>query len=528
MHEGSLKRSGRISREALFLGVLGTLLLGASVWIPSLRSRRYASPDETAVAIVAERIASFASPRILEPLASAYPWMHPRSWVSQGNALVPVGFLGWPLLLAPFVFVASSRVLPWLGWLLLLSSAYPLFYLLRKRFSFSASWVGVVTMFASPMVILYANRGLFPNVGLLASALWSIWALERVKETGRGAWIAAVFCGLACIIRPVELVWLVPWWIWTGGSVCIRRERRIYVAWALFLTILAVFFLANAFVYGHWWQIGYWLRDNSLGHASTISRVQPSVHLFPFGIHPRNILWNIRSFFVPFLWPSVSVVVAALFVYARAQRGRFWYRELFARHAFIILSAWTILVLLLLYGSGLYQDHVQVGAVTLANSFLRYLLPLAPLTGFATAYLFERCAFSPMRRLIAFIAVGCVVLFGIYTTCFKDDESVLATRKELARYEQVLQKAQQVLPSGSIILSERSDKIFAGVYHAVSPMPSLSETTRLIHDTQVLVKVGLYARPPSQMERDAWHAESVELIDLGTFGREHLYRLSSR
>ncbi len=528
MHEGSLKRSGRISREALFLGVLGILLLGVSAWIPSLDGRRYASPDETAVAIATERMASFASPRILEPFASAYPWMHPRSWVSQGSALVPVGFLGWPLLLAPFVVVAGSRVLPWLGWLFLLSSAYPLFRLLRRRFSFSASWVGVVTMFASPMVILYANRGLFPNVGLLASALWSIWALERVKETGRGAWLAALFCGLACIIRPIELVWLVPWWIWAGGRACMQKDRRICVAWALFFTILAVFFLANAFVYGHWWQIGYWLRDNTLGRVSATSHVQPSIHFFPFGIHPRNILWNIRSFFVPFLWPSVSVVVAALFVYARAQRGRFWYRELFAQHAFIVLSAWTILALLLLYGSGLYQDHVQVGAVTLANSFLRYLLPLAPLTGLAAAYLFERCAFSPTRRLIAFVAVGCVVLFGMYATCFKDDESVLTTRKELARYEQVLQQARHVLPDGSIILSERSDKIFAGFYRAVSPMPSISETTRLVHDVQVLVKVGLYARPPSQTERDVWRAQGVELIDLGVFGREHLYRLSSR
>ncbi len=529
MQEGSLKRSWFRSGEHWFVAFFVLMVGVASFAIPSLGGRQYASPDERAVAFVATRLASFQSPRLLEPLAVSYPWLHPRSWVSQGGSLVPVGFLGWPFLLAPFAMVFGSWVLPLIGWFLMASTVYPLFWLLRKRFSLSASLVGVMGFLASPMVLLYANRGLFPNVGLLAAALWSVWAFERVRDTGKGAWLAALFCAMACVIRPFELLWLFPWWIWAGGRFSIRRERSVYLAWLLFAAIIVVFLMGNASVYGHWWQIGYWLRDNPLKSTGSVLRGDTaSVHLLPFGIHPRSILWNVRSFFLTFLWPSVLIGGTALVVYVRRSRARFSLTSASLRdHSFVLLGLWTMGVLVTVYGSGLYQDHVQVGAVTVANSFLRYLLPLAPLVGVAAAYLYDVFSTKVDRRWIA-LALLFVTVFGVYSISVRDDEGVFTTRKELRRYEQVLSAAKQVLPEGSIVLSDRSDKMFSGVYRTVSPMPSREEVLRLLQDPSVTLKVGLYARPPSQMDRDAWRAQGIELIDLGVFGREHLYRVSSR
>lgn len=529
MQEGSLKRrwfhSGGHWFVACFVLVVGV----TSLVIPSLGGQRYASPDETAVAFVATRLASLQSPRLPEPLAVAYPWLHPRSWVSQGGSLVPVGFLGWPLLLAPFVMVFGSWVLPLVGWLIMCSAMYPLFFLLRRYFSPSASWIGVMMFLASPVVLLYANRGLFPNVGLLVSAIWSVWAFLRARDLGKGAWLAALFCGIAFVVRPFELLWLLPWWVWAGGRALIRRERSAYVAWALFLFIILTFLVGNALVYGHWWQIGYWLRDNSLKNTNIVLRGEATpIHLLPFGLHPRSIIWNVRSFFTIFLWPSVVIGGAALVMYVHAWRTQLSLgRSFFKDHALPLLGLWTTFVLVTVYGSGLYQDHVRVGAVTVANSFLRYLLPLAPLVGVAAAYLYDRFSLKVDRRWAASILL-LIALFGVYSVSVRDDEGVFATRRELQRYEQVLSFAKQVLPEGSIILSDRSDKIFSGVYRTVSPMPSREEIVRLLKDPSHSLKVGWYARPPSQMDRDEWRARGVELIDLGVFGREHLYRFSSR
>lgn len=527
MQEGSLKRRWfRVSEHWFVAGLL--LVLGlTSLVIPSLGGRRYASPDETAVAVVATRFASFQSPRVQESLALSYPWLHPRSWVSQGTSLVPVGFLGWPFLLAPFVALFGSGVLPWVAWLIMCSSVYPLFYLLRRYFSLSATWVGVIVFLASPMVLLHANRGLFPNVGLLTSALWSMWALTRAKETGKGLWLAAVFCGAACVIRPFELLWLVPWWVWAGSRAMIRRGRSAYVALIVLFFVIAAFLIGNALVYGHWWEIGYWLRDNSTKSTDVVlDGGSVSVSLLPFGLHPRSILWNVRSFSRAFLWLSGVIAGVALgFCVRSLWQKRCSLRVFLREYSFIVLGLWTTLVLVTVYGSGLYQDHVQVGAVTVANSFLRYLLPLAPLVGVAAAYLYEHAKID--RRFVALLLLF-VTLFGVYSVSVRDDEGVFATRSELARYEQVVSAAKQILPEGSVVLSDRSDKVFSGVYRTVSPMPSREEVARLLKDPALSLKVGLYARPPSQVDRDEWRSRGVDLIDLGVFGREHLYRLSSR
>ena len=130
-----------------------------------------------------------------------------------------------------------------------------------------------------------------------------------------------------------------------------------------------------------------------------------------------------------------------------------------------------------------------------------------------------------------FLVYSCLVLFvsfGVYATCFKDDESLLATRRELKRYALVLEATKLIFPPDSVILSERSDKIFAGTYRVVAPLPTREEVRRLLQDQRYHFMIGLYLRPPSQTERDAWHAQGIELIDVQSFGREHLYRLSLR
>jgi hypothetical protein len=115
MPESSLKLWKNQPLLCVVFATLSLIFLVTSMVLPLVERGRYASPDETAVVRVAERLAHGQSPRIDEPLAVTYPWLHPRSWVSHGAALVPVGFLGWPLVLVPAAFV-GSWMLPWPAW----------------------------------------------------------------------------------------------------------------------------------------------------------------------------------------------------------------------------------------------------------------------------------------------------------------------------------------------------------------------------------------------------------------------------
>lgn len=529
MQHVSLKRPSRPFLFWIGIGCLALCLCLTSLVLPFAFRGKYASPDETAVAIVAERLGSGRSPRIEEGLAIPYPWLHPRSWVSQGTGLVPVGFLGWPFLLSPWVAAFGASVLPWVAWLWFVSGFYPFYRLLRGRFSSLSAAVGVLAMAATPMVLLYANRALFPNPAILSAFLWSLWGLELAKRQARYAVFAGLLMGVAVIIRPIELIWMLPWWGWRLRELP-RTKRSLFPLCVTFLGMILLFLGMNHVVYGHWWRVGYWIGDNASLNTKMILSDSPVTikRIFPFGIHPRAMWWNLQSFTWDFLWPFWLLFAVAVLRYGRSAKGIFVGYKQWLSASFILISLWTVFCLVVVYGSGVYQDHVQPGAVTVANSFLRYLLPLAPLVGVASAFLFEACHDHRKYSWLASVLVIGLCGFGIYAVTLKDDEGVIATRTELKRYADIHDQALQAFSPGSVIISDRSDKIFSSSFRAVSPRPSLEEMARLVKDVKVPLQVGIFARPFSQRERDDLRRLGVDVLEVSSFGRERLYRLLPR
>lgn len=92
----------------LFIGALFSIL-------PSLRRSVYASPDETAYAKAAQTWHAYGNFFLSNPSISSFSSFHPRSWVLNQNALVPVGFLGWPWFAAQLFDVSGERYLSWLA-----------------------------------------------------------------------------------------------------------------------------------------------------------------------------------------------------------------------------------------------------------------------------------------------------------------------------------------------------------------------------------------------------------------------------
>ena len=163
-------------------------------------------------------------------------------------------------------------------------------------------------------------------------------------------------------------------------------------------------------------------------------------------------------------------------------------------------------------------DHIKPGAVTIGNSFLRYLL---------RCFLWESIFLKGIEKMFSatrFYGVAILLcLCGLFTVFAKDDEGLLATRRELRRYASIRAAAMELLPPDTVILSERSDKIFFPVFRTVSPLPSVSERVRLTQTPDT--SVALFARPLSQAERDAWRAAGVVSQELESFVRERPYHL---
>lgn len=516
--------SAEVRKDLACLGAL--LLLGAAgfAFLPSLGADVFASPDETAVFEVSRRFASGQTAARPEVLAEEYPWLHPRSWVSQGQRIVPVGFLGWPWLLQAFVHFGKAAV-PFAASFFILSSVVPLFFLL-KRFGRVPALFGGLVYLSYPPLLLYGNRSLFPNAPVLAFALWSAWAMTR--ETWSRAWLKHLFIGVASgavfAIRPVEAMWIIPWWIVAGWSWRPDRKMLAYVAGGLALVVLPVLFHAQL-TYGAFWKSGYVLADNPAPASVTIipstdvPAPDPTERYLPYGFHPRAIASNSRSFLFGYAWPWTLLALAgAAFAISNWKK---WNRrgQLTAG-----ATVWTTLVLLAVYGSGTYTDNINPGAVTIGNSFLRYLLPLSVACAFSAALLASHPVFKQGRaRLAGFGLVLALAGFGVWKAFAGDNESILAVRPELKRYAVIRAAASEWFSSSDVILSERSDKIFFPAYRAVSPLPPSEEVGRLVRSADV--KVGLFVRPMSQKDRDAWRSHGVEPIELASYGRERLYLL---
>ena len=497
------------------------IFLWLATVLPRTTTELFASPDETAVMAFAKAWTpggGFRLPHGLTADLAQLASLHPRSMVRQGEWLVPVGFLGMP-----FVAMLADKVASGFGAyltaLLVLSSAYPLWQL-AKRSNRRVATVTVLLTLSFPTVLLYANRGLFPNLPVVALAIWSVWAWREIGSHLKSravsgqrsavnavcrpqaanllAVLAGLTLGLALAIRPTEALWLLPWIVWAIWS---GREGRtglrpyVMAGVVTFLACLGGLWLAYQTYPSSGWLpvIGYQLRDSLLQAAdSSPQAAQPTVKL-PFGFHPRVMWENTRVYLLSYLAPWM----AAAFFGAYLALRKSWNLQ---ATIFLALSGWTAAVLLLVYGSAIYTDNIR-GTVSLGNSFLRYLLPLVPLVAYGAARLIDAVWRLPRRgHALAVIVTAFFVFYGAAVAWAGDEEGLRNTRRELARYEAIRAKAEERLLPGPTILSARPDQIFATrPFVVVSPLPD-KPTLRAILESKVPVALFHRRLTPEQVE----------------------------
>ncbi len=511
-------------------------------FLPSAMVRSYASPDETAHAVMTEEIAVHGRVSRSDSQVFTFPWLHPRSWASQGTRVVPVGFLGWSVFLVPWYWLLGPHGLPWIGAFIFASGIWPFFHLLARHFgggerrARQGALLATLITWSFPAFIVYGNRGLFANGPVLVFFLWGLWLLmcARRLETGerrRNLFLilATVCIGLALTIRPVEFIWMLPWLLWGVWGMKVTRTEICTTACALLITILPATILAYQ-AYGAWFTVGYWIHDHLLPTDVLRSAVSPAIsgneiRWLPYGFHPRHMWWNVSSFFLHRLWmwiiPTMGIVSFCV-----VQERRRWLmplrRMISVRWVIpLLLSGWTTMCLLVLYGSGLYNDHVRIGAVAIANSFLRYTLPIACFVGIVIGLVFVHTSARWVRRMIVSWSV-LLVIMGVQQAFIADDEGLWKTRAELIRYENIREKAENVFSPDAVLFSERSDKVFFPTFRAVSPLPKPQEMSRLARQH---VEIGLFARPLSQQQKDDWRESGFDVQEVASFGRERLYKL---
>ncbi|MFZ2804215.1 MAG: hypothetical protein WA001_03255 [Patescibacteria group bacterium] len=493
----------------------------------------FLSPDETAVATSARDFGQNFTMRIEDKLLSEGPWLHPRSYVTQGSAMVPVGFLGLPAILGIVWKFLGDWGLALFVPLLAISAAYPLFRLLQRFGNFAAG-IAVLVWMSFPTVILYANRGLFPNLPALCFFLWGLYFLS-FKKSMRWMIAAGLCTGAALAIRPTEIVWMLPWvWlVWQVHDVKktkTRSTRQLVVAGiiAAVVPMLALSVVAWR-TYGTPFAVGYLLHDAG-GSQVVVSSLPPvassavgcsslscTFHsIWPFGVHPRDVWFNFQSYVLIFLGPWFVLMLCAFAAYVSKRRS--W--------KVLAVSAWTLVVLAIVYGEAIYQDHVGVNVISSGNSYLRYLVPLAGLAALSAAalaaWLGARLGKNKSSVVMAAV-VMVLMLLGAWTATSRDDENIFTTTLELQRYAHVRSVTLQDIRPQAIIVSDRSDKIFFPTFRVATPVPSFDLLRPLV--TNAPIPTMLYATTLNQTQTAQWEAGGIGLQPIFNSENETLYQM---
>jgi hypothetical protein len=512
-----MKRFWTISAASFALAVL----LGTSFFVlPSLGVDVYLSPDETANAVTAKNFISTDRVELYAPYLATFPWMHPRSFVATTEKLLPVGFLGMPLMLATIGRIFGTWSLGLITPFIALSAVIPLWFLM-KRFGKTAQVATLVGWMTFPTVILYANRGLFPNLPVLCFAIWSAWITLRTSSL-RLLSVAGILAGVAFLIRPVEAIWILPWIGWAFIERQSSGKRRMIEALFVAIpiaTLCAIGALIARSVYGGWFLAGYQLRDPLVDVVTMSPYTEASKSWFeswPFGFHPRNVWFNVKSYLIVYLFPWFLIAGVAI--------ALVWRDRVLRRLA--IAGVATCGLLALIYGQGLYQDHVRANEVSLANSFLRYSLPVSVVASVSLGIVVTKI--REVKRygvVFATILISAVATFGLWTAFMRDDEGLLQNRVELARYATIRKQAIETLPVGSYVASERSDKIFFPVFPAVSPLPPKERLRSFLGSN--MAPLALFLRNLTAEQEGEWLSAGMKLLPVFGAGNETLYRVEA-
>ncbi|MDF1496891.1 MAG: hypothetical protein P1P90_02425 [Patescibacteria group bacterium] len=529
-------------------GILIFALFTAWIRLPLVSSSIWMSPDETANMISAITFANEGVFSFSSEITSKFIWAHPRSfvYVPETNMVAPIGFLGMPLILSfiykLFGLIGLNFFVPFLALLTL----FPLWKSLPKKWPQAVKLMTIIIWMSFPSIILYINRGAFPQTTQLCLMIW-VWFLitnSKASTTTTKYYdlfvrfslpIAGALSGLALMIRPIEAIWILPVIILAFLSKPTNQAphstfdvgratsdvRRLTHFLIPLIFVLLVGAKLGADTYGKWFTSGYQIRPEVIqlatGDSSKVSAESDAVSIFsalPFSFHPRNIWWNLKNYVIWFFLPWLSLVFgSALILY----KEKFW-RD---KSGWSILAlAWTPAILVLFYGNGIYQDHVRLNEISIGNSFIRYILPISITFAVSAGFIFSRLWRHWTLKLFAVCITIGLTSFGLFTATIRDDEGISKVEQELISYQKTREAGSKNFPANGIIVSDRSDKIFFPVHLAVSPMPTTSQLQELFAQGVVM---RFYLPTQDEDGLNKWSEQGFTLRPIFTTGNQTLY-----
>ncbi|MCR4314007.1 MAG: hypothetical protein NUV84_02040 [Candidatus Uhrbacteria bacterium] len=517
-----------------WLGVAAILFfVGSLVLVNS--AQVYVSPDETANAFFAERFAESLSLRgSTDSLLEVFDRIHPRSTLVDEGQLVPGSFLGLPTIYGFFVMILGGVALWILTPLLTILAAHAWRRLVEKFTTSAVANISYLLFLFHPAVWYYSARGLMHNVlflDLLVLAAW-LWVVRSMggKSKHPSVWndlLAGLFLGLALFVRTSEFLWIgvglmmagLVWW----RTLSWRRLRAGF--FGLIIGIGLLLFM-NTLTYGSPFTTGYTLGELPVTELIATDSID-SVALLPFGFHPMNAWRHFSSYAVTMFWWLSVLALPGFFLLLAHKKNRRTIRWA------ILLATCVSLWLVFMYGSWEIHDNPDPTQITMANSYVRYWLPLylfsTPMIAMTIQWLATRGRSLLAKRLIVAILLIVVVGLNVNATFVQGQDGLVRMREELLSSAYIQESVLRYTEVNSVIIVDRGDKLFFPQRHVWYPlrdeatyeaMPFILESTTLYYYGITFPQTDLDYLNDSRLKRMELGIELVE-----TYGDESLYRI---
>ncbi|MBU0646227.1 hypothetical protein KJ611_01970 [Patescibacteria group bacterium] len=552
------KTSKPLFSHLLVLAVFaGAVFLGSLTLIWS--SNLHLSPDESANVFFTRQFAESGQLAAAEPLNLVLSdILHPRSLLSLNGRLLPGSFLGLPVLYGALAAVSTPNILPYLTAFFAFLAVLAWFGIVRRIFSPQIALISSLLLACHPAWWYYSARPFMHNVLFVSLLIFGLYLFTArpLKTWFRknpsalislvDPFLAGLCLGLAVFVRSSEVIWLA-----LGLAVAYLFYRRT-VSWRVWVTAALGVVLAllpmlyfNHQTYGHVFLTGYTVEPvgpeivesvppepPAFANAAlnqTWEQLQAALSpVLPFGLHPRNILRHLSSYGLSlFWWLTIFAVLGLLSFLTRAER-----KQLPAKTYLwtgLAISAWLIL----LYGSWAFHDNPDPNSITLANSYVRYWLPIylfsTPFSALGILWLVQKLKGVRVQNLAVILFLAMSFALSLHQVFYTPGDGLLAAAATLERSAQIKQQVLALTEPDSIVIVDYADKIFFPERRVRVPLRS--EVTYQFMPA-MLKQAPLYYYGVTLPDKDLEYLNEVKLKDglqielVKTFDAESLYRIS--
>ncbi len=429
----------------------------------------------------------------------------------------------------------------------------------ERIFNRQIAFVATVLLAFHPAWWYYSARGMMHNVLFVSLLMFAVWFLvarpfrKWLKDKYRG-WLAdlalvlaGLLFGLGLLVRTAEVFWLLPVVIvvlimlWKQ----IRWPGALLFGLSVLIALAPMFFLNNS-MYGGPLEFGYTAQTESGSDArqgvisdNSLPAVIPTepASVLPFDFNLRSILRHILHYGMElFWWFTVAVLVSFPLAIRGLNRKRKSSEQTkqplqWTFHAVFLLSG---LLLAGLYGSWTFTDNPDPNLITIANSYVRYWLPVFLFTSVYAATVLVWLKDKMRTKLSGtFMVVAILILFaglGIRGTFFALEDGLVEVRETLIRSHEIKTSVLELTEVDAVIVVDRADKIFFPDRKVMYPLRD-DRTYGLM--PRIVLRNPLYYYGITLPQLDLDYLNTKKLAELGlqieiveTYDEESLYRIT--